>query len=287
MKKVPLRQSGANSDDHFLESALTGSRHESAHTEAGVERRAVEPGGTSVLGGGDSGDGSGGSGRSGGVSDAIVQVALEGGMVSLSDADLVAILLGSNETGGAVSALASDLLESWGGLVGLSRLGPSALAGQAGVGSIKAMRLLSSFELGWRVFERAARPRERLVTPEAVAGWFGARIGVLVHEEMWVLSLDGRNGLMGARRVAQGGRHGCSVMARDILRTALVDGASAMVLVHNHPGGDPSPSSQDLEMTEAVAEAAAVVGVPLRDHVIVTSQGKYMSLRDMGVLAVV
>ena len=290
MKTVPLRQPGANLNDHFLEAAQKGAAPESAVPEADAGASRVHPWVVSAPGGGNSGDGSGGSSRSyssNDLSEAIVQVGLTGGMAFLSDAELVAILLGSGGTGEPATAVASELLENWGGLEGLSRLGAAALAGQVGVGSIKAMRLMTSFELGWRVFERASRPRERMGTPGAVAGWFGARIGTLVHEEMWVLSLDGRNGLMGARRVAQGGRHGCSVMARDILRLALVDGASAMVLVHNHPAGDPSPSSQDLEMTEAVAEAAAVVGVPLRDHVIVTGLGKYVSLRDLGVLSVV
>jgi DNA repair protein RadC len=211
---------------------------------------------------------------------------LAGGMSFLSDADLVAILLGPRGTGESALLVAAELLEGWGGLQGISRLGPARLASQAGVGSIKAMRLLSAFELGWRAMERASQPKERVRTPAAVADWFGVRIGALDHEEMWVLSLDGLNGLVGARRVAQGPRHGCSVTARDILRAALVDGACAVALVHNHPGGDPSPSCQDIEMTKGVAEAAAVVGVPLMDHVIVTGSGKYVSLRDLGVFAI-
>ncbi|HSN96959.1 MAG TPA: JAB domain-containing protein, partial [Candidatus Nanopelagicales bacterium] len=93
-----------------------------------------------------------------------------------------------------------------------------------------------------------------------------------------------RNGMRGARRVAQGGQHGCSVSARDILRAALADAAAAMVLVHNHPSGDATPSPEDVEMTRSLAMAGFVVGVPLIDHVILAPDGHYASLLDLGLL---
>ena len=206
------------------------------------------------------------------------------GIASLDDTDLVAILLGTGTAGRSVAVVANDLLERMGGLQGLSRLGPTALADHAGLSLAKAVRLAASLELGRRSFERTARPREPLRHPSAVAGWFASRLGGLDHEEMWVVALDGRNGMRGTRRVSQGGLHGCSVTARDILRLALADAATAIVLIHNHPSGDPSPSTEDLIMTKTVVTAAAVVGTPLVDHVIVTRVGRYISLRDIGAL---
>jgi DNA repair protein RadC len=85
--------------------------------------------------------------------------------------------------------------------------------------------------------------------------------------------------------VAQGGLHGCSVHPRDILRAALADAASAILLVHNHPSADPTPSMEDLAMTRMIAEAAAIVGTPLLDHVIIGASGQYASLLDLGVLS--
>ena len=280
MTTVALRPRGANPNDHVRESALSGAPQERSVSEA---RSAAAcswqlPGLPGAPGDGDPPD------RSGKLSPAIVQVALEGSASFLSDADLVAILLGAILTGEPAGMVACELLERWGGLEGLARLGPAALASQPDVGSIKAMRFVAAVELGWRVCERAARPRERVATPAVVAAWFGARIGGLDHEEMWVLSLDGLNGLLGAKRVAQGARHGCSVTARDILRLGLADGAYTILLVHNHPGGDPAPSEQDIAMTKAVAAAADVVGIPLKDHVIVSRAGGYTSLLDLGVL---
>jgi DNA repair protein RadC len=121
-------------------------------------------------------------------------------------------------------------------------------------------------------------------TSAEIAAWCVARLGPLEHEQMWVVSLDGRNGMRGARKVSQGGLHGCSVAARDILRVALADAAAAMILVHNHPSGDSAPSPEDVEMTRAVASAGMVVGVPLVDHVILAPDGHYTSMLDLGVL---
>lgn len=103
-------------------------------------------------------------------------------------------------------------------------------------------------------------------------------------ERMYVVMLDGRNHCMGLAEVARGGLHGCAVRAVDILRYAVMAHASAIVLVHNHPSGDPTPSVEDVTMTRAVAEAGATLGIPLVDHVVIGSLTKYVSLLDLGAL---
>jgi DNA repair protein RadC len=206
------------------------------------------------------------------------------GIGSLSDADLLALVVGHGVRGRPVMILAEQVLERLGGLSGLAGAGPALLGEVAGLGVAKALRLAACAEIGRRIHLRAAAPRERFCTPETVAVSFTARIGMLDHEQMWVLSVDGRNRLRGSRRVAQGGQHGLVVAARDILRAALSDAASGFVLVHNHPSGEPTPSPEDVEMTQAVAAAGDVVGVPLLDHVIVTPSGAYASFLDAGLL---
>lgn len=118
-----------------------------------------------------------------------------------------------------------------------------------------------------------------------MAQHIGPVLRALDHEETWVLALDGQRNLRGSRRVAQGGNHGCSITSREILRAALMDGASAMILAHNHPSGDPFPSTDDLQLTRTVADAGLVAGVPLVDHVIVTPEGKLCSMLGMGIVA--
>jgi DNA repair protein RadC len=210
--------------------------------------------------------------------------ALEAGFDALGDADLLAIVLGTGFSGQPVMLVAAALLDRFAGLDGLTRVGPAALAKHPGLGLAKALRVAASIELGRRACQQALRLREPLHTSAAVAKYFAPRLSHLDHEEMWVAALDGRNAMRGIRKVSQGGLHGCSVTARDILRAALADAASSILLVHNHPSGDPRPSMEDLAMTRMVAEAAEVVGTPLVDHVILGAGGKYASMLDLGIL---
>lgn len=210
--------------------------------------------------------------------------ALEEGIGALGDADLLAIVLGTGLVGRPVTLVSAAVLDRFAGLEGIARLGPHALAEHPGLGLAKALRITAALELGRRAHERAVRPRPPVRTSAAIAGWCAAHLGPLEHEQMWVVSLDGRNGMRSARRVAQGGLHGCSVAARDVLRAALADAAAALILVHNHPSGDSAPSPEDVEMTQAVAAAGLIVGVPLVDHIILAPDGHYASMLDLGVL---
>lgn len=103
--------------------------------------------------------------------------------------------------------------------------------------------------------------------------WASPRLVHLEHEELWLLCVDGNHVLTAAERVAQGGLHGCGVTARDVLRPAVRNAAAAVVVVHNHPSGDPTPSLEDVAMTEQLAQACNILGVPLLDHVVVARAG--------------
>ncbi len=205
------------------------------------------------------------------------------GLSYLADADLVALVLGTGARGLPVTEVATALVNGCGGLGGLSRVAARQLAPLPGVGHAKSLRLAACFELGRRAVVADLVPRLRLATSDRVAELMRPRLAHLDHEEMWVLALDGQNGLRAMRRVAQGGLHGCSVSARDILRAGLVEAASAIVLVHNHPSRDPTPSAEDIAMTRVVCEAGEVIGVPLVDHVIVAGN-RHGSLLDLGLL---
>jgi len=124
----------------------------------------------------------------------------------------------------------------------------------------------------------------RLFDREAVVVWARPRLATLDHEELWVLALDGRHGLRAARRAASGGIHGLHVGARDVLRIALREAASAFVLVHNHPSGDPAPSDEDVAFTRLVSDAASLVGTPLLDHVVIARQ-RSSSMLDLGLMS--
>ena len=211
---------------------------------------------------------------------------LQGRGPKLSDAELIAVLLGTGCEGQPVLATAAALLEFPRSLRGLRHLSPQLLALQRGVGPAKAARISAAIELGRRWWcTDALSTRCTMQSFDSVVLWARHRLVTLDHEELWTLALDGRNRLLHARCVARGGQHGCAVGARDILRVALRDGASGLVIVHNHPSGDPHPSSEDVSMTLALVTACEAVGLPLLDHVIVAEQGA-VSLFELGVFPI-
>jgi DNA repair protein RadC len=191
------------------------------------------------------------------------------------EAMLVEVLRdGSGGERGAVTArkLARRALAATGGLLDLARCPAPELEVLLG-DARRAKRLAAAFQLGARraVLERA--PSATFGSSADVAAWAEPRLASLEHEELWVLALDGRGGLRGARRAAMGGLHGVGVRAADVLRIALRLAASGFVLVHNHPSGDATPSREDHVFTRSIAKAAAVVGLPLLDHVVVARGG--------------
>ena len=210
--------------------------------------------------------------------------ALTGEVSRLGDVELVALVLGTGSAGEKVTEVARTLLDAAGGLEGLARAAPHGLAARRGVGPAKATRLAAAIELGRRAtLSGLAHRHPVLASFDEVVGWARPRLAGLDHEEVWLLSVDGRNGLKSARRVAQGGLHGCALTTRDVLGPALRDAASAILLVHNHPSGDPQASAEDIGMTRALARACEVVGLPLLDHVIV-ARGGATSLVESGAL---
>jgi DNA repair protein RadC len=210
--------------------------------------------------------------------------AVADGVESLGDAELVAILVGTGYAGTPVGVLSAMLVEEHGGLAGLARAGLGELILRPGLGLAKGARLAAALELGRRAAAAASlEVTMRVPDREAVAAWARPRLAGLDHEELWALALDGRHGLRAARKVASGGIHGLHVGPRDALRVAIREAASAIVLVHNHPSGDPTASDEDVAFTKAVAKAARVVGTPLLDHVIVARR-RTTSMLEEGVL---
>lgn len=152
-----------------------------------------------------------------------------------------------------------------------------------GLGERDRRAVLSLQELVRRSFPELQR--QRFACSDDVGRVYGARLGGLVNEVMLAVALDGRNHAIAELEIAVGGAHGLCVTARDILRPLIRAGASAFVLVHNHPSGDPTPSVEDVAMTRAIAAAAELVGIPLVDHVVVGARGGgFASLLDLGVL---
>jgi DNA repair protein RadC len=212
-----------------------------------------------------------------------VDIQWECNIEELGDAELLCLLL--NPLGQSMpEPIAGAQLRRFGGLQAVARDGPLRLQTELDITPIQAAQLVAAIELGKRVQQRACAIRQKLATPEAVARCMTPRIGRLDHEELWLLALDGNQRVRSLRQVARGGLHGLTVAPGDILRQALREAASGMVLVHNHPSGNAQPSRCDIHMTHRLAQAAAVVGLDLVDHVIVTANGDFCSLFGAGLI---
>jgi DNA repair protein RadC len=204
------------------------------------------------------------------------------GPTALSDAELVALLLNTGARGETALTLAAKVLQRFGGLRGLCQVGAHELASHAGIRVAKAARVMAGFELGRRgsLLWNGTVP-DTVSSAADITQWANAALVPLSHEEVWLLCLDAKNHLLARRRIGIGGTHGCALTPKDVLRPAIRDCASAIVLVHNHPSGDPTPSASDVQMTRVVGAAASIVGLQLLDHVVVASSG-YASLYELG-----
>ncbi len=206
---------------------------------------------------------------------------LGAGPRSLSDAELLAVLLGSGTRGQDVVALARALLEQCGGIVGLGAGAPAELARVRGLGPARVSRLLAAIELGRRYLESPADPRTALAAPADAARFLRARIADLPHEIFCCLFLDTRHRLIAYEELFRGTVDGATVYPREVVKRALHHNASAVILGHNHPSGVAEPSEADRSITLKLAKALGLVEVRLLDHVVVT-RGGHVSLAERG-----
>lgn len=208
------------------------------------------------------------------------RLALHGAAV-LSDAELVAVLLGTGSSRLPVSVLAAQLLEEAGGLHGLAQRSVSELEGQVGVGTTKAARLMAAVELGVRL---AARPLARdspIGSSRDLDAALRPRLRSDHREHFFAVPVDARNRPLALLEVAVGGVNACCVSPGDIFRLVLRHPASGVLFAHNHPSGETVPSEEDAVVTRRLIKAGELVGVQVLDHVILGHDG-YFSFLDSG-----
>jgi DNA repair protein RadC len=203
---------------------------------------------------------------------------LRQGGSSLSDSELLAVLLRTGRAGVSALQMAMDVLRENGGLTGLLTATPHSLR-RSGLGPAKAASLLAAIEVGRRL-AREQLDSDPLSRPVDVARYLALRYQTSDQEVMGALFLDARNRLLGEREMFRGTLSRISVEPREILRECLQRGAVAIYLFHTHPSGDPSPSAEDLLFTRRMAEAAEIVGVRLTDHIVLGHRGRWVSLKE-------
>lgn len=204
------------------------------------------------------------------------------GAGALSNAELLAILIGSGSTDeSAVELMRKVLADYRNSLSELGKSGVEELCRYKGIGPAKAITLLAASELGRRRKEEGTLERLQVRSSEDIYRLFYPLMCDLPVEECWVLLLNQAGKVIDRIRISQGGLASTAVDIRCVLREALVRRAVSMVLCHNHPSGNLRPSREDDRLTESLRQAAVTVNLRLRDHVIVTD-GKYYSYADEG-----
>ncbi len=209
------------------------------------------------------------------------------GATALSDSELLALILctGAHTAEGPVGVreLAESLISRFGDLDSTLNAPRLILEEVSGIGFVKASRLAAAAEISKRVRGRTHGTPIRSVEDACLAF---SELATLDREELWIGMLNHRNQLLKKHQVGTGGVDRCSASPRDILRLGVKYDGVRLILAHNHPSGDPMPSADDIQFTEAIYRASRVVGVELLDHLIIGSGNRFFSFSREGFMPI-
>lgn len=201
------------------------------------------------------------------------------GAGALSNAELFAILLRTGSMGENVLALSTRLLAKHEGLNGVARLSFAELCDVHGMGEAKASQLCAALELGRRLATTHPESRAVIRSPADVAGLLMTEMSLLTQESLRVLLLNTKNQVLRIHEVYQGNVSSAMVRPAEVFREAVRQNCPALIAVHNHPSGDPTPSKDDIAVTADLLQAGRYLGIDLLDHVVI-GQGRFISLKE-------
>lgn len=205
------------------------------------------------------------------------------GADSLSDAQLLAIILRTGGGGKGVLALAIEMLDKFGGLREIEAASLSDLSGMKGLGTAKIAQLRAAFTLGKRMMSESPEGNPCFSSSRMVHTYFAPRFKNLKKEVFLSLLLDTKNRLIREVTVSEGTLTNSLIHPREAFREAVRESAASVLFVHNHPSGDPEPSRDDMAVTERLKATGDIVGIRVLDHIII-GDGKYVSLREKGIM---
>ncbi len=198
----------------------------------------------------------------------------------LNNAELIAILLRTGIQGENVLAMSSRLLTRFKGLDGLGRSTFAELCAERGLSEAKACQLMAALELGRRFISLAPQDRAVIHSPQDVANLLQAEMSVLEQEHLRVLLLNTKNQVLNTVEVYVGNVNSSIVRPSEVFRPAVRDNAPSIIVVHNHPSGDPTPSPEDVAITRDLAAAGKLLSIELLDHVVIGDGQRYVSLNE-------
>lgn len=203
------------------------------------------------------------------------------GAEALSNAELLAIVLRVGSRGESAVRLAERLLSEFEGLPGLARARIPQLSSLSGMGLAKAAQVKAAFELGKRLATSAERPRSVVRGAAEAAALVMEDLRYREQECLAAIFLDTRNQVIRTQVLTMGTLTGSPAHPREVFKEALAHGCASVILCHNHPSGDPTPSKDDIALTARLVKAGELMGIPLLDHIII-GEGRYLSLKEAG-----
>lgn len=203
------------------------------------------------------------------------------GPQALSNAELIAILLRVGVRGESAVAVGQRLINKFGGLSGLHRAPFKDLMDQYGLGEAKASQIKAAIELGRRLTLESSEERPAINSPADAAALVQYEMSALEQEHLRVILLDRRNRVMESVEVYKGSVNSSQIRVGEVFKEAIRKNASALIVIHNHPSGDPTPSPDDVAVTRAIVQAGKLLDVEVLDHLVI-GQGKWVSLKERG-----
>ena len=205
----------------------------------------------------------------------------EHGAQALTNAELLAILLRVGIQGENAVDMGQRLLQDCGGLHGLHRASFPELCGQRGLGQAKAAQIKAAIELGKRLSSLDPDSRPEIHSPADAAALVEYEMAALVQEHLRVIVLDTRNRVLSVEKLYMGSLNASTVRVGELFRAAIQRSAAGIILVHNHPSGDPSPSPEDVNLTRTAVQAGRLLDIEVLDHLII-GRGRHVSLKEKG-----
>ena len=201
------------------------------------------------------------------------------GAASLSTAELLAIVLRVGNQGESAIRLAERMLAQFGGVVGLAQASFDELCQVHGIGMAKAAQMQAAVELGRRLAAAAPVDRPQIRTPADVANLLMLEMSLLEQEQLRTVLLDTKNRVTRVETVYTGSLNAAIVRVGEVFKAAVRANSASIVVVHNHPSGDPTPSPEDVRVTEAIVAAGALLDIGVLDHIII-GRNRYVSLKE-------
>lgn len=203
------------------------------------------------------------------------------GASALNTAELLAIILRVGGRGENVIRMAERLLTRFGGLAGLAQAGFDELCSQHGMGEAKATQIKAALELGRRLLVASPQERLQVRSPGDVANLLMAEMGLLEQEHLRTVLLDTKNHVQRVSTVYVGSLNAAVVRVGEVFREAIRANSASIIVVHNHPSGDPTPSPEDVRVTEMIVQAGHLLDIEVLDHLVI-GHNRYVSLKERG-----